>query len=52
MLLCYDVLSSSSSSLKYGLGASEIGGVRTINCSNNGKIITGSEDGKALCFSF
>jgi len=52
MLLCYDVLSSNNNSLKYGLGASEIGGVRTINCSNNGKIITGSEDGKALCFSF
>jgi hypothetical protein len=50
MLLCYDVLSSNA--LKFGLGASEMGGVRTINCTSNGKIISGGEDGKSLVYSF
>jgi WD40 repeat protein len=50
MLLCYDVLSSNA--LKFGLGSSEMGGVRTINCTANGKIITGNEDGKSIVYSF
>lgn len=41
----------SSRSLKYGIGASEQGAVRTINCLNN-KVITSGEDGKVLIFDY
>lgn len=38
-------------SLKYGLGASEMGAVRSINCVN-GKVVTAGEDGKVLIFDY
>ena len=42
---------SGGGAVKYGLGASRSGAVRTINCLN-GKVVTGGEDGKALIFTF
>lgn len=50
MLLVYDLLDNSGG-LKYGIGASSSGAVKTINCAN-GKIVTSGEDGKVLAFSY
>ena len=38
-------------SLRYGIGASEMGGIRSINCVN-GKVVTAGEDGKVLVFDY
>lgn len=43
--------SGAAGALKYGLGASRMGAVRTINCLD-GKVATGGEDGKALVFTY
>lgn len=54
-LLCHHLLCSEldypRNCLKYGLGASEVGAVRSINCLN-GKVVTTGEDGKVMIYSY
>lgn len=54
-LLCHHLLSESLDEprdcLKYGLGASSAGAVRSINCLN-GKVVTAGEDGKVIVFDY
>jgi hypothetical protein len=52
MMLCYDSGVAGDAALKYGVGASEQGAVRAILRVGENKVVTGSEDGKALVFSF
>lgn len=54
-LLCHHLLASEldypRNCLKYGIGASEQGAVRSINCLN-GKVVTAGEDGKVMIYSY
>ena len=52
MLLCYDSGVDGDAAVKYGVGASEQGAIRAILRVGENKVVTGSEDGKALVFSF
>lgn len=54
-LLCHHLLESEldypRSCLKYGIGSSEQGAVRAINCLN-GKVVAAGEDGKVMVYDF
>jgi hypothetical protein len=54
-LLCHQLLASEfdypQNCLKYGIGASSQGAVRTIDCIN-GKVVTSGEDGNVLVFDY
>jgi hypothetical protein len=54
-LLCHNLLASEfeypRNCLKYGIGASEQGAVRSIQCLN-GKVVTAGEDGKVMIFDY
>lgn len=54
-LLCHSLLTHElddpRACLKYGIGASEQGAVRSISCIN-GKLVTAGEDGKVMVFDY
>lgn len=54
-LLCHHLLESEldypRTCLKYGIGASEVGAVRAINCLN-GKIVAAGEDGNVMIYDY
>lgn len=50
-ILFYNIRSHSSENLIYGLGASSIGSVTTIDCLDN-KIITSGQDGNIIIFTY
>eukprot|EP00598_Pedospumella_elongata_P003017 CAMPEP_0184985178 /NCGR_PEP_ID=MMETSP1098-20130426/13979_1 /TAXON_ID=89044 /ORGANISM="Spumella elongata, Strain CCAP 955/1" /LENGTH=458 /DNA_ID=CAMNT_0027509255 /DNA_START=1 /DNA_END=1373 /DNA_ORIENTATION=- len=54
-LLCHHLLESEldypRSCLKYGIGASEVGAVRAINCLN-GKVVAAGEDGNVMIYDY
>lgn len=54
-LLCHHLLESEleypRTCLKYGIGASEVGAVRAINCLN-GKVVAAGEDGNVMIYDY
>jgi len=54
-LLCHHLLESEleypRTCLKYGIGASEVGAVRAINCLN-GKVVAAGEDGNVMVYDY